>query len=140
MPSFGGLRRGGLTLLEVIVAIVLLATLLVGVLVATGRHLRQIRAADQRRQAIEIADGLLAQWLRDPQRIHVPASGKSRDGFIWRTRELPSTQVLSLGLRIVRVEIMDEKDQGTEGQRPLAAVEIAIARPVETSGTDDGRQ
>ena len=54
--------RNGLTLVEVVAGLALLATLLVTILLAFGAHAGQIRQAERRLEAIAVADELLREW------------------------------------------------------------------------------
>src|ERR1700722_13565258 len=68
--------RLGMTLIEVMVALVILGTLLVCAVVARGRYLRQSAIAQLKLNAIAAADSLLAQWWLDPQKVPRAASGE----------------------------------------------------------------
>ena len=59
------LRRPGLTLIEVVAGLALLATVLVLVFAARDRVAHQQVRADRRLAAVAAADALVADWLRD---------------------------------------------------------------------------
>src|SRR5688500_6139833 len=94
-PSPRPTRRRGMTLVEVVGGLALLGTLLVAVLLARGRYIRQAAIADRRLQAVAAADALLAQWHQDPRSLPRAASGDvPGDGqFTWRTRTVSNGSV-----------------------------------------------
>lgn len=51
-----------MTLIEVVAGIALLGTLMVMVLIGSSQHLRQLKVAKQKRQAIALLDRFLAGW------------------------------------------------------------------------------
>lgn len=111
--------RRGLTLIEVVAGIALLATLLVSILVAHNRHAQQVRQAQGRLAAIEQLDRLLGEWAATGVWQPVGSEGEL-DGFMWRVVESGARVPDELGSEIVRVELL-EKD------RVLASVELLSA-------------
>ena len=92
----------GITLLEVVASIALLGTLLTLVLVANAKNLRQIKAAERKRESVRMLDDFLATWsvhqfamdgiadaakrsglpvVGDLGQHGIPASGSSRDDY-----------------------------------------------------------
>ncbi len=130
----------GTTLVEVIAALVLAATVLAGALTAYGRAVRQQRVATERLEAVHLADELLAEWFSPdgampvPESSSMPATGEigDDDRWSWRLSELPST----LGTRPTeknpfvvssyRLEIITEAN-GQIPKRTLVTVEVAGA-------------
>ena len=105
--------RRGLTLVEVIAGLVLMATLLTSVLAAFRTHAAQIRAARDRLKASELAEGLLSEWMA---RNQLPAVGTQKplpdtDGWIWRLLANEGQLSGPAPLRTVRVESADRKSQ-----------------------------
>ena len=117
----------GLTLLEVVAGMALMATLLTTILVAFGSNLRQIRRAQQRLAAIRQADRLLGEWFQQPNLVSVGDSGDipDNDQMVWRTREISTAT--GLDLRVVRLEIFNRKSKTTD--KPLAAVDFVLPAP-----------
>ena len=134
----------GLTLLEVIAGLALLATLLTMILVAFGSNLRQVRRSQQRLAAIHQADLLLGEWLLQGQPDSIPRDGSGDipddDQMIWRTHEIPEPQATDLGVCVVRLEILDRKNSATN--KPLASVDFVlptvIARSEATKQSSQG--
>ncbi len=79
------MKRPALTLIEVVAALALLATVVASVLVAQTRSMQQIRQADQRRKAAELAESLLTQWRLNQTALDSPAQGTfSEEGWSWK--------------------------------------------------------
>src|SRR3954452_23578105 len=97
-------RRPAMTLVEVVGGLALLATLLVGVLLAQGRYTRQAAAADRRLHAIAAADALLTSWRLDPHSL--PRSGTGvvagDSQLTWRTQTVLNPSVNELEAEVVR--------------------------------------
>lgn len=75
MQSGKSWLRSGITLIEVVVGLALMASLLASALLAGSSHLRQMRAAADKRQATELLDRFLSQWsLHDFQHDHAVAA------------------------------------------------------------------
>ena len=106
----------------------LLGTLLVSILVASGRMRKQSHAADLRVEACRMADDLLATWWQD--RKNFPRSGSGdvpeRPGWRWRTRVVESREAWAVYGEVVALEILSEAQPGAA---PMARVEILL--PVE---------
>jgi prepilin-type N-terminal cleavage/methylation domain-containing protein len=101
-----GLRRG-LTLIEVVAALALMAALLVTTLTIKSGLTRRRAAADRQLRAVAVADQLLAGWWRDPATFPVGRSGPAEGTLGWSTRELPNAAAARLGGRVVRVDLRD---------------------------------
>ncbi|MEO1525514.1 MAG: prepilin-type N-terminal cleavage/methylation domain-containing protein [Planctomycetota bacterium] len=91
-------RSKGVTLIEVVAALVLAATVLSSTLVAYGRAVKQRSLAERRLVAAELADVLFQQWLSEDG-ISMPELDSSettegelvaKDGsqWIWKIRSL----------------------------------------------------
>jgi hypothetical protein len=117
--------RRGLTLVEVIAGLLLLATLLTSVLAAFKIHAAQIRAARDRLKASELAEGLLGDWMA---RNQLPAVGTQKplpetDGWMWRVLA-NEPQLSGAALRTVRVEICRPPEAA--GEQILASVSLVV--------------
>lgn len=55
-------KRLGLTLVEVVVGLAIAGTLLSAVIITSTHHAKQMRLADQKRSAAELADRFLSRW------------------------------------------------------------------------------
>jgi hypothetical protein len=118
--------RRGLTLVEVIAGLVLLATLLTSVLAAFKTQAGQIRAARDRLKASELAEGLLGDWMARDQ---LPPVGTQKplantDGWMWRVLANETQLSGPAPLRTVRVEICRPPD--ASGAQILASVSLVV--------------
>ena len=124
-------RRSGLTLLEVLAAVAILGTILVGVVMAKSRHMRQMAAIGRQDAAVRAADELIAAWWASPRGVPVGESGElAGDGsLVWQTRAVANKEIEALGARVVRVEVRSSL-AGTDAQnRPSVAVDLVLADP-----------
>ena len=117
-----------MTLVEVIGGLTLLATLLVAVLLARGRYMRQAAAADRRLQAVAAADLLLTRLRQDPASL--PRSGAGQisadDQLSWRTQIIPNPEVNDMGAQVLQLQILD--DRPVAAANPIVTtIELVIA-------------
>jgi type II secretory pathway pseudopilin PulG len=122
-----------MTLVEVVLGLVLLATLLVAVLLTRARFVRQTASAQRRAAAVVAADELLSEWWGDRKKFPVDAEGavKDRPELAWRTRLVADETAQSLGGRVVALEMLD-RGIGDEAPEPILRVELLLpgeARP-----------
>lgn len=117
-------RRTGLTLIEVLAATVLLGVLLAGVVVASARHTRQTRLAQDRLAALEVADRLLTDWVLVRGGAIDEAEGlvEGRPGWRWRVSGRFEPSLAPLGAHVGRLEIVDTAATSVEGDRRRAVV------------------
>lgn len=96
-----------MTLLEVVAAIAILGGLLVGLVLARARHLRQASAASELADAVRLADDLIASWWASPQGVPIGMTGAlGGDGrWTWRTQAVSNREIETLGARVVRLEV-----------------------------------
>lgn len=101
-------QRQGLTLVEVVAGLVLMATVLVGSMLALAAHRRQHRYANDKLVAVAIADELLHQFDRSGDGIPAAASGvvATRPEWSWRTRVQGTTNPAGVLMRVVRLEVV----------------------------------
>ena len=103
--------RNALTLVEVVVGLVLMATVLVGSLLASSAHRRQFRNASNKLVAVGIADDLLHQF--DSRREGAPRSAvgaiAGRRDWVWRTSVVGTTAPAGIAMPVIRLEILDER-------------------------------
>ena len=121
--------RRGTTLIEVVCAMTIAATLLVAVLVATGRQGRQARAAAERREACSVLDALLT--AREAGTASLALGGAAavpgRDGWAYEVTRTPAGEVAGVRLTVERVEVF--RSAGPAAGRedaPSAAVEMLV--------------
>jgi len=114
-------RKRALTLVEVIVGLVLMATLLASSLLAFGAHRRQRRTADNKLVAVAMADDLLNQLINTREGIPPSAQGAlaGRPNWYWQTRVVGVTQPAGVQLQVVRLQIFS-----AETTQSLATVEV----------------
>ncbi len=112
-----GWKRAGLSLVEVVAAIVILGTILVGVVLAKARHTRQLAIAQQQQVAVRAADELLSGWW--VSREGVPREGRgqlaTQPGMVWETKVVENAEVQRLGARVVRLEVRLAEGLGQAG-------------------------
>ena len=118
-------KRIGLTLIEVVIGMFLLATLLVTLLSSFDHHRKQIRMAGLRLEAANAVDQLLAEWMSNPQALPINQSGTWNERWAWRTRLVRRTAVHSIPINIVSLEVFESQVEGT----PLVALEVADKSP-----------
>jgi prepilin-type N-terminal cleavage/methylation domain-containing protein len=106
----------GLTLIEVVAAIAILGTLLVGITLSQSRHTRQLAAAEKQTAAARAADELIAGWWTTDAGVPVEESGGFvADGrsYAWVTRLRENPELARWGARVVRVTVGPVADQNS---------------------------
>lgn len=100
-------KRRGLTLVEVVAGLALLAALAVGGLLAFGAHQRQLRQSALRLEAATLADRLLTEWYAGSGYVPRPAWGVFPDaaGWRWHTRPVARGRIDDLEIETVRLEV-----------------------------------
>ena len=105
----------GLTLLEVVVGIVLLASLVAGVLMATAAHQRKILFARQKIQASYFADQLMTRWSQSQSGVPLTGSGVEYDSdFIWQVNVVGSRALCGVPVHVVRLRIYQPSGVGAQ--------------------------
>lgn len=101
-------NRPGLTLVEVITSVVLLSTLLVGMLTAYSRHVRQIQRASELDTACRLADELLGSWFRNAEPLSVHKSGifESNSEYGWKLTTKSFGAENQVGAQILLLQIL----------------------------------
>lgn len=118
--------RRGLTLIEVVTALAILSTLLVGILVAFKKNAEHIRTKLATRQAATAVDKLLSGWAE--QGLYPPEQERGDlpgvDGFTWETRVVSREYRNTLGLNVVRLRVHAEptSDEST----PVLAIDLPV--------------
>jgi len=129
-------RAAGLTLIEVVAAIAILGTILVGIVLAQSRNTRQLAEARRTAEAVRHADELLADWWADEQGVPLNAAGAidADPTLAWRTRRVANPPIEQLGGRVVRVEVLDTAPalpgaEVTGRDRTLVTVDLIVPDP-----------
>ncbi|MCA9140011.1 MAG: prepilin-type N-terminal cleavage/methylation domain-containing protein [Planctomycetales bacterium] len=117
--------RKGFTLLEVIVALALMGSVLVGSLMAFSIHRRQLSQAEKRIQATILADRLVDEL--SSQQGGIPVNGRGtvpgNGNWIWQTSPLGTAAFSTATMQIVRFQIMETSPTPTR----LVSVDIVVA-------------
>lgn len=124
-------RQDGLTLVEVVAAITILGTVLVGVVLSKSRHTHQAALTQRQNVAVRATDGLIANWWASPGGVPVSESGviEAEIPLTWTTRVVENKAIEDLGALVVRVEVRElspvNLGPGVEGG-PLVVVEMVL--------------
>jgi len=131
--------RHALTLIEVVVALVLLASLVVGMVTAYSAHHRQGVLAHRKRRATAAADKLLTQWYLGGD-AKVPRGGSGvlpgPTPLVWRTEIVHRNVIETLPVEVVRLQIFSEAvlarrpDSVADAPTPLAQVDVILPIPL----------
>ncbi len=118
----------GITLIEVVAAILLLSVLLVGVLMGLERHSRQVRTAQAKLASCVLADQVVGSLFADPKEFGESEVGRvSEDSgsFVWRmsSMELPP-ELREVGVRKVRLTF-DLDDEAQRERRAEVSLQLA---------------
>lgn len=127
-------RRSGLTLIEVVAALAILGTLLVGVVLAKSRHTHQRARAEVVSQATHAADVMLEQWWQSGRGVPAESQGvlESSGVLTWRTRVLSDPLPNKVAVQVVRLEIYSEFEPGQRAQgpeQPILFVDLVVPAP-----------
>jgi type II secretion system protein I len=128
----------GLTLIEVLAALAILATMLWGVLAVKTSAIRQAHRAEQQLVAVEIADQLLNQWCASGE-TPVPDEGglEAHPSWGWRTTIVSDSESEVWGSEIAELQIVDLS--GDKEYPPILSVQFLLPpRPRGGSRPEDG--
>lgn len=114
--------RSGLTLVEVVLGMFLLATLLVAMLRSFNDQRNQIRNSGLRIEAAQAADELLTQWMTGSAAVPVNASGTWNSDWLWQTRLIRRTAFQTIPINVVALEL---RSATRPTRNPLVTVEFA---------------
>lgn len=125
--------RRGLTLVEVIAGLVLLATLLTSVLAAFKTHAAQIRRARERLQATATADELVAGWIAQGAlpKVGTQKPLEGTDGCAWRLLSNESQQSGPVKIGCVQVEVF--RPRPSLGDEVLSSVMLVVPGNMSTA-------
>lgn len=126
------LRQDGLTLIEVVAAIAILGTILVGMVLAKSRHTHQLALAERRSEAATAADELLSRWWANGRNVPAEAEGEMpTDAKLkWTTRVMDNSAIDELEARVVRLEVRDA-GAGAANAPSLVVVDMVLPLPDE---------
>jgi prepilin-type N-terminal cleavage/methylation domain-containing protein len=126
----------GLTLIEVLAALVIIAVLLGSVVMTQGRLTRQWAAADLTLRAIDAADELLMRWRREGD-FPGEASGMLDEQLVWQTLVVPGVEADTLGAVVLRLEVFDRSHRT---RQPLLVIETlwSVVGPPDDEAGDEG--
>ncbi len=118
--------RKGMTLVEVVAAIMLLTVLMVGIVSAFSTHRDQIELAQETVAAIQVADIVLDEWYNNAEPIPLNQSGRldSYPNLAWQTSV--TQQAVLAGVDVFHVEF---QVYSQIRQRPLITVNLVESAP-----------
>lgn len=123
-------KRRGLTLIEVVTALAILSTLLVGMLAAFRKNADRVRTQLAVREATAGVEQLLFSWTQ--QGLYPPTQGNGQlpgvDGFRWETRVASRQYRETLGVDIVCLEI--RRDDAPRRSPPVITLELPVPADV----------
>lgn len=139
-------RAAGLTLIEVVAAIAIIGTILVGVVLAKSRHTRQLALSQRKLEAVHALDAQLAKWWAGGDDLPVNTQGTFTEQraaestpptrpMMWRTRLVANHEVENLGARVLRIEVVQGEDYDSENE-PLTSVDLVLRRETEPEKPD----
>lgn len=116
--------RAAFTLLEVVVGLLLMATVLVGSLLSFSAHRKQRRVAESKIVAVGLADEWLTRWSASPEGIPSAGGGPiaGKPSWFWQTSIVGTAAPAGVPLRVIRFQIFEVTDE--RRQRPLTTVEV----------------
>lgn len=108
------LYRKGLSLIEVLASLTLIAGAMTALLLAQSRSVRQLAATRRSAQTHDLAEALILQWRADPQPI-APKEGRSdRDPRMRWVRAVTPFESGGRELQEVRLRVFTLDDKGDE--------------------------
>lgn len=130
-------HRRAVTLVEVVAALAILATVVATMLAARARHTRQYVAAGRAIEAVQVLDVLVADWWRQPGSIPVSGDGNidSHPDLTWRAQTLGPAPAGLDEMRVVRLSILGSSGPSRREPAVLASVDLLL-RDDEIKGTE----
>lgn len=126
----------GLTLIEVVAAIAIIGTILVGIVLAQSRHTRQIARTQQIDAAIEAADAQIQRWWSSTDGVPMDERGMVEGASLrWVSRIVASDSLERLEAQVVRIDFhatagLAGEIDGARGE-PLFSVDLVVPAPDE---------
>lgn len=142
-------RGKGMTLIEVVAAVAILGTVLVGIVLAQSRHTRQRSMAARQAVAVQVADAMLSAWWASPDGVPRDAGGgvDGYPGLHWRTRVVAHDGIAPLGGEVLRFTMWDSAArhnarpaarENDEAEEPNALVVVELVVPTDDRSADGG--
>jgi prepilin-type N-terminal cleavage/methylation domain-containing protein len=107
---FSRKSRRGVTLIEVVAGLVVLAVLISAVTMARGRLLRGWSEGQKKLQATQAVDRMLAGWIGGGGSDSIPVPGQGMlegvEECAWRTSWIAGGSANRLGAGVVRLEVL----------------------------------
>jgi prepilin-type N-terminal cleavage/methylation domain-containing protein len=121
--------RKAFTLIEVVVGLVLMATLIAASMTTLASHKHSLLVAKQTLEANGVADRLLTNWYDLRQSVPVPAQGfvDADAQWRWQTQSIGSTSVCGIPVQIIRLDVLGRIGSRNE-LRILCSIEV-MQRP-----------
>lgn len=131
--------RSGFTLLEVVLGMVLLASLVSGSVLALSRHNLAVRHAQLRRDAAGVGESMIDRWIESRSGIPLRASGSVPDrvGWRWTTEPIAARVLLGVPVRIIQFRIV-ASDSGSATRRPIVLLELELVKRMHFSASPVG--
>jgi type II secretory pathway pseudopilin PulG len=115
------------TLIEVLAALSLLGSLAVTMVLSRGRLMEQHHRAEQKLEAVRVADGLLAEWwAEDLAGFPIDADGavSTHENWSWETHIVANRELDPFNARVVRLRILDNENVGEPVE--LTSVDVVL--------------
>ena len=121
-------HRSAFTLLEVVVALVLMGSLLAGSLLAFSKHRQQLAMAAKRIEATMVADQLIAELGAQQGGLPAVARGSvaGKADWIWEISPVGTTTLATVRLRVVRFQILELRPT------PKRLIAVDMVQPTES--------
>ena len=105
----------GFTLLEVVVGLILMATVLVGALLSFSSHQRQLAFADKRIAAVSYADEILARLTAGQRQLPRSMRGTvaEQPNWYWETSVVGTTAPMNVPVYVVRFRVVEVRPDGS---------------------------
>lgn len=121
-------RSTGVTLIEVLAALTLLGSLAVVMVLSRGQLMSQHRRAEQKLEAVRVADALLASWWAEGSgSVPINADGAvaTHENWVWDTRAITKRDLEPFEARVVRLRILDTQTTG----EPIELTSVDVVLP-----------
>ena len=127
-------RFRGLTLVEVVAALVILGVLLALLVKAAGQSNHQRIVAEQRLAAAREVDRLIAGWMAGDRPVRAGLAGgiAGPPALYWSTSEVPDREAVRLGTKIIRLSVYpaqpaaDRAEMGSDIASPARQPVLSI--------------
>ena len=135
---FAPVRRRGLSLIEVVASLALLASVGVALLSARASHTKQWNRANRRIEAISATDALLAAWSLQSEGMPESGSGELMNsngasmGMIWRVTTIADETAQWLDAHILRLEVFDDQVAAQSSNTPSVGRSLMPDEPLLT--------